>query len=116
MSLPIALLVLVDPGTWNILGALVSGLGALAALAGSLTIAHTYFAMPLLEFIQQAPRYILLALLHKREELEEQVQLAKANEERRVDTLIGLCQLVFGFFLQIVGIVCLYMGTLSDTG
>jgi len=56
MSLPIAPLVLVDPGTWNILGALVSGLGALAALAGSLRIAHTYFAMPLLEFIQQAPR------------------------------------------------------------
>jgi len=89
-------------------------LGALFALAGSLMMAHTYFAMPLVEFITQAPRYVFLALLGRRTELDDLVELAKVNPERRVDTLIGLCQLVFGFFLQVLGIATLYLGTLPD--
>jgi len=114
MSLPLVLLALIQAETWNIAGSLLAGLGASLALFGSLTMAHTYLAMPLWEFILQAPRYILLALLRKRTELQDEVELARANEERRVDTLMGLCQLVFGFFLQILGIVCLYVGTLPD--
>jgi hypothetical protein len=70
--------------------------------------------MPFTEFMLQVPRYIFLALVGKRSELEDEATLSTANDERRTDTLIGLCQLVFGFFLQVIGVALLYFGTIPD--
>ncbi len=101
-----------QPEIWNALGSLLAGTGALFALIGSLMMAHTYFSTGLWKFVRQSPKYIFWAILRRRADLEVVVILAKANEERQLDTLFGLCQLIFGFFLQLLGIWCLYLGTL----
>jgi hypothetical protein len=105
---------LIHAATWNIWGSIFAGVGALFGLAGTLMMAHGYFVMPFTEFMLQVPRYIFLALVGKRSELEDEATLSTANDERRTDTLIGLCQLVFGFFLQVIGVALLYFGTIPD--
>ncbi len=103
-----------SPATWNIVGSLLTGLGALIALSGSLMMARGYLSMPLLQFLVQAPRLVLFSLLRKNKELEDEVDLAEANKESRVRTLVGLCQIVIGFFLQTLGTIFLYLGTLPN--
>jgi hypothetical protein len=105
---------LLESATWNIAGSVLAAAGALLGLIGALMMARTYYASSIWKFALKVPKYIWWWLRAKRNYLEDAVELPKANEERHVDTLVGLCQLVFGFFLQILGIACLYLGTLPD--
>ncbi len=98
-------------GTWNLVGLVLTGVGALVGLIGTLMIANGYYPGTIGSFLISLPGMLFDAILFRRKPFEIAQRFGR---EDRTLTLMGVLVIFVGFLLQLVGAICAFTGTLPD--
>lgn len=100
---------------WNLAAVGLSVIGASLGMCGTLMMAHAYHANGILGFvitIIHLPRIFLIGRSEGVKDFWKQQALggSPAHEDRGY-SIAGLTFIFFGFFLQVLGTICSYLGT-----